>query len=204
VFTPTQTARPNRWITGSLAAHALVLGVLLFHFAPHLTNAERPGTTHGHEVLLTYLPGTANAVTSAIQTPHPETIAAPAHQAIPTPSKAPDDVALPAPDSTSANTAATGNDALGSGDVTLALVDLHPPPKPNLDQLPANTHGDVVVDIIIDPLGHISQFKLIRGLGPTVDQTVLATIQNWTFHPATRNGAPVASEQELLFHYDHA
>jgi protein TonB len=32
--------------------------------------------------------------------------------------------------------------------------------------------------------------------------TVIATIQNWVFQPATSNGQPIVSEQELLFHYE--
>jgi protein TonB len=35
-----------------------------------------------------------------------------------------------------------------------------------------------------------------------VEQQVIATVQTWTFTPATRNGTPIASEQELLFHYE--
>jgi protein TonB len=35
-----------------------------------------------------------------------------------------------------------------------------------------------------------------------VDESVLATVQTWTFKPATKDGKPVASEQQLLFHYE--
>jgi protein TonB len=54
---------------------------------------------------------------------------------------------------------------------------------------------------VIDSTGKIAKYTVERGLGHGVDDTVIATIQGWTFHPATRNGVPVASEQELLFHY---
>jgi protein TonB len=151
-------------------------------------------------MLLTYMPGIMRAIAaSPLQTTHPAAIKSPVHAAKPTTS-APS-ATQPAP-SSGPSSNAIGNDALGSGDVTLALVDVHPPPHPDLGQLAKGTHGDVVVDIIIDPLGRISQSTLVRGLGPAIDQTVLVTIQSWTFHPATRNGVPVASEQELLFHYD--
>ncbi len=98
--------------------------------------------------------------------------------------------------------ASSGEDALGDGDTTLALVVLHPTPEPDLSQLPAGTRGDVIVDVVIDKTGRIAKYTMMRGLGHGVDQTVLATIQTWTFQPATRNGLPVASEQELLFHYE--
>jgi protein TonB len=103
---------------------------------------------------------------------------------------------------THSTAAATGADALGDGDTTVALLVLHPPPHPDLSQLPSGTRGDVIVDIVIDRTGRIAKFNLERGLGHGVDDTVLATIQGWTFQPATRNGVPVASEQELLFHYE--
>jgi protein TonB len=102
------------------------------------------------------------------------------------------------PDST------TGNDAFGSGDVNIALLSFFPVPKPDLTQLPHGTRGDVVIDVVIDASGKIVQLKMTKGLGHGVDEAVLATVQQWTFHPATRNGQPVASEQELLFHYERS
>jgi TonB family protein len=81
-------------------------------------------------------------------------------------------------------------DALGDGDTTVALVVVHPSPKPDLSQLPSGTSGDVIVDVVIDKDGKIAKYTMMRGLGHGVDQTVLATIQQWTFQPATRNGIP--------------
>ena len=95
----------------------------------------------------------------------------------------------------------TGADGLGDGNLTIALELAHPYPHPDLTQLPSGTSGDVIVDVVIDSAGRIAKFTLNRGLGHGIDETVLATIQQWTFQPATRNGVPVASEQELLFHY---
>jgi protein TonB len=45
---------------------------------------------------------------------------------------------------------------------------------------------------------------MTSGLGPAIDENVIATVQQWTFHPATKDGQPVASEQELHFHYEKA
>jgi protein TonB len=97
-----------------------------------------------------------------------------------------------------------GNDALGEGDVNIALLAVFPTPHPDLSQLPHGTRGDVVLDVEIDETGRICQLKLARGLGHGVDESVIATVQQWSFHPATRNGKPVASEQELLFHYERS
>ena len=39
-------------------------------------------------------------------------------------------------------------------------------------------------------------------IGHGVDEIVIETVQQWTFHPATKDGQPVESEQELHFHYE--
>jgi protein TonB len=190
---------PNRWVMLSVAAHVCVLGVLLFHRAPRLANVERPGDRNGHNLLLTFSPGSSSPV-AALQaekqlpqkpTPLP-TLTAPATAAL-TPS---------APSTAAGKDTGTGDDALGDGNITLALELAHPYPKPDLSALPAGTRGDVIVDIVIDKTGHVAKSTMARGLGHGIDETVLATIQQWTFQPATRNGVPVASEQELLFHYE--
>ena len=77
----------------------------------------------------------------------------------------------------------------------------HPSPAPDLSVLPHGAAGDVMLDILIDAQGNITGIKLDHGLNPDIDKTVIATVQQWSFAPATRNGQPVASEQELLFHY---
>jgi len=97
---------------------------------------------------------------------------------------------------------AVGNDALGSGNVKIAFTTFSPSPKPDLSGLPRGARGDVILDIVIDTAGNISGIKMASGLGHGIDEAVIATVQNWTFHPATKDGQPVTSEQELLFHYE--
>ena len=60
----------------------------------------------------------------------------------------------------------------------------------------------MVIDVTIDDQGHIVDSHVDQSLGHGVDETVLATIQTWTFKPATKDGKPVPSEQQLLFHYE--
>jgi protein TonB len=198
MFNPLQPAtKPNRWLAISLAAHALLFTALLIHPPIKLQKTQRPGTHAGHLALLTYRPGASTLASTSTASPHPETIkTAPPRTPPATEAK----LTLPTKTAPAATTSAA-DDAAGDGDITLALVDNHPAPQPTL---PSNTHGDVIIDITIGPDGHLAQSTLIHGLGHPVDDTVLATIQSWTWHPATRNGTPIASEQELLFHYDHA
>jgi periplasmic protein TonB len=194
-----QAAR-SRWVAASIVLHLSLLGVLLYTRPPDLTPVAPPGDRHGQIIQLTYFPG-VSAPSSTLKTQkqpaakpvqiHP----VPAPVPTPTPAK-PSAAAAP-----SSAEGAPGADSLGDGDTTIALVVAHPPPHPDLSQLPAGTSGDVIVDVVIDKDGRIAKSTMTRGLGHGVDETVLATIQQWTFQPATRNGLPVASEQELLFHY---
>lgn len=194
-----QRSTVSRWVTASLAVHALVIAAVLVHRAPRLVSVERPGEATGHNLVLTFTPGNSapeaplQAKEQPVQKPTPAPAIAALTKVAPTPTT---------PSNTPGTGTESGDDALGDGDITLALEMNHPYPKPDLSHLPAGTRGDVVVDVVIDAQGHIAKSTLARGLGDGVDATVLATIQQWTFQPATRNGKPVPSEQELLFHYE--
>ncbi len=193
----------RRWVAASIVLHMSVLGALLVTMPPQLMPVVMPGDHNGHLISLTYSPG--NSVPAATLEAQKRPAAKPvppraATATVPTPVAPP---IPPPPTVASTSTDATsGADALGDGDTTLALVVVHPPPHPDLTQLPAGTRGDVIVDVVIDKTGRVAKFTMTRGLGHGVDETVLATIKQWTFQPATRNGVPVASEQELLFHYE--
>jgi len=190
----------RRWTFASVAVHLYVLGALLYVRSPTLSPVERPGDANGHLLSLTYAPGMsapAAKLASPKAPPRPPTPSS----ILPTPAPAAPVVTAAATAATSSPNEASGVDALGDGNTTVALVVVHPSPRPDLSQLPSGTSGDVIVDVVIDKDGKIAKYTMMRGLGHGVDQTVLATIQQWTFQPATRDGHPVASEQELLFHY---
>ena len=187
-------------------SHAAVLLILLQ--VPHVAIAPMrlPGTALGSHVSLTYLPGRApepRSLTSVAvrQVARPIVPAAkPILRTQTTP-------ALSADTASSASShpdATNGNDALGTGNVNIALATSFPTPKPDLSTLPKGTSGDVVLDIVIDAEGKVASITMSRGLGHGIDATVIATVQGWSFHPATRDGQPVPSEQELHFHYEKA
>jgi periplasmic protein TonB len=197
---PGRRFKPNSWLSASLALHLAVLGLFLYHRQPILKVTQLPGDLNGHRLLLTYMPG-QGSVSSAPRTPTPphdtpDRLPTLHMAAAPPPSAISDPAA-----SLTANNS-TGTDTLGQGDIKIASLLVHPPPAPDLSKLPAGTRGDVIVDIVIDPNGHIAKYTMEHGLGHGIDETVIATIQQWTFQPATRDGVPVASEQELLFHYE--
>jgi TonB family protein len=61
---------------------------------------------------------------------------------------------------------------------------------------------NIVVEVNINPLGQVTDEKLVRGLGNALDQIVLNTVKGWRFHPATLNGSAIASVEELVFPFD--
>jgi protein TonB len=190
----------SRWIAASVLLHASLLMFLLYDRAPKLAPVSLPGDREGHHMLLSYSPH-GGSPPSVLQSQKPSALPTPPRllaKATPTPTPP----LAPEPSSSASSASSVGADALGDGNMTIAFVVLHPSPRPDLGQLPSGTRGDVVVDVVIDKNGHVTKSSLERGLGHGVDDTVLATIQQWTFQPATRNGLPIASEQELLFHYE--
>lgn len=198
--------RSYRTAALSCALHLAVLATLIHQTRHHFMTVKYPGTADGHNLVLSYLPGRA-----------PKPAVAPPPKAKPLEVKSklalkqePEKIA---PTATSPNRdspqsehpdAASGADALGSGNITIALAKFFPRPRPDLSSLPEGTRGDVVLDVTIDTSGKISDLKLIKGLSRAVDDFVIATVRQWTFTPASRDGQPIPSEQELHFHYEKA
>jgi protein TonB len=191
----------------SAVLHLILLAALIHQRAAWIAPIRLPGSEHGTNLMVTYLPGRAPVQAS---TPNTKTELKEAAANTPIP-KPPNPKLKPDPASPNTNSpatpnpdSATGADSLGSGNINIARASYFPTPKPDLSVLPRGTKGDVILDVVIDITGKISDIKMASGLGHGIDETVIATVQQWTFHPATRDGQPVASEQELHFHYEKA
>jgi len=65
-------------------------------------------------------------------------------------------------------------------------------------QLP-DSPGNEVIEITIDERGEIVRKVVLQSLGPEIDSKCLAALENWHFHPATLNGAPIPSKQDAIF-----
>jgi protein TonB len=200
-------SRTPRYAAGSAVLHLLFIAILVHQRASWVAPLRLPGSEHGKNLLLTYSPGAAPVQATA---PNPRTQPKQAKSASPLPTPP---TPKPSPSATSPNSqspaspqpdSVAGADALGSGNINIALGSYFPAPKPDLSTLPRGTKGDVILDIVIDTTGKIADIKMTSGLGHGIDEAVIATVQQWTFHPATKDGQPVASEQELHFHYEKA
>jgi len=62
-----------------------------------------------------------------------------------------------------------------------------------------DSEGKVVIEITIDERGEIVRKTVLQSLGPEIDNKCLAALENWHFHPATHNGAPIPSKQDAIF-----
>ncbi len=116
-------------------------------------------------------------------------------EAAPAPSPNVSSPAAAIPDSSS------GSDSWGSGSIQIALTTYSPSPAPDLSVLPHGVQGDVVVDVTIDPNGKVADLAVLHTLGYGIESSVIGTLKTWTFRPATKDGNPIASVQELHFHF---
>lgn len=82
-----------------------------------------------------------------------------------------------------------------------ALPSVFPDPPISRTDLPAGVQGDVIVEITIDKTGAVVDMKLLQTIGYGIEQKILATLQQWRFRPATMDGVPVDSKQDVHFHY---
>lgn len=193
-------------IAASAVLHGIALGAVVF-FTRHATSGLRPlrlpGTPQGQHMLLTYSTGSpvASHAGTLVHTSAPKRTPIPVLPRPLTPA-----VAAPQPTPTApaaeTGTGSSGNSALGDDNVRIALPQVHPRPDPDLSSLPHGTAGDVIVDVTIDDTGKVTATNLVRGLGAPIDSTVMRSLRDWHFTPASRNGQNIASEQEVLIHYE--
>jgi protein TonB len=183
----------------SIAAHAvIILAVAIeIHHAPRIAHFRLPGTAKGLTLLTYYSPGSRKPVASdsSVRTKQNLNRKSGLRKTIsqPTPLE---------PPHADPGTGNTNESGLGEGDIRIALQQHFPYPQPDLSVLAHGTKGDVVLDAVIDEHGRVAQLTLLKGLAPSIDQAVIATVKQWLFTPATKDGVPVASEQEFRFHYE--
>jgi protein TonB len=204
----------------SVAAHAAVAGLVVLSLRMHPVQVfSLPGTDLGTRVELSYMPGRAPVPASHPQRKvKPKAVSGPPITPSPTVAKvAPDSVhlpplphltvteAAPSPNVSSPASAmpdsSSGSDSYGSGSIQIALTTYSPSPAPDLSALPHGVQGDVVVDVTIDPTGKVAELAVLHTLGYGIESSVIGTLKTWTFRPATKDGSPIASVQELHFHF---
>ena len=74
-------------------------------------------------------------------------------------------------------------------------------PLVGLGDLQGIAEGNVVVEITIDESGNIVAKSVVQSMGAVLDGRVLAALENWHFRPATRDGVPIPSKQDVVYHF---
>ena len=177
--------RASLYKAASVLLHVLLLAALTYRL--HAAVKVLPRARRNAQFITPYAPG------------H-KAVAPPPKPRI-TPPKDPPKLALKQPEPPPPP---SGGDPTGEDDVSVALANFYPDPKPDLTALPHGTRGDVVLDIVIDEEGKVVDAQVDQGLGHGLDEAVVAIVETWTFYPATKAGKPVASKQQLLFHFERA
>lgn len=86
-------------------------------------------------------------------------------------------------------------------DVRPALPVTFPNPEVYPWQVPNGVEGNVVVEVTIDKTGAVIATKILQRLGYGIDEKVEAAVRTWRFRPATVDGAPIASQQDVVYRF---
>jgi periplasmic protein TonB len=186
-FVSLNSRHPDRRTSFQKMASVVLHVLLVVAFTRQFHGVAKVGGHATARVLTPYAPGH----TAVVQPPKPKIV----------PPKDPPKLAMKEPEPPPPS---SGGDPSGESDVSVAMADFYPAPKPDLSALPHGTRGDVVIDIVVDEDGKVVETQVDQGLGHGVDEAVIAVVQTWTFTPATKAGKPVASKQQLLFHFERA
>jgi protein TonB len=192
----------TRWGAISAGLHVLLVVALAGGFRHEVATApyKLPGTAQGVRLLTYYSPGTAphavNTVAKKEVVEKPSVLSTKAALTAP-----PTQSGAPAAETGTGSSAESGK---GEGEIRIAVQTYFPYPKISPSVLPRGTNSDVILNAVIDPAGKIAELTVVKGMGPGIDDVVMATVKAWTFTPATRNGVAISSEQELHFHYERS
>jgi TonB family protein len=106
-----------------------------------------------------------------------------------------------------ANLAAAGSPYGSLSYGTFIGPEVHPAwpvfaPEPALPfDLRASITGDVVIEVTIDEQGAVVHTAMVHSLEPALDEKVVAAVVQWRFHPATKDGVPIASKHDVYYHF---
>ena len=204
-----------RWdvsLVVSFAAHGLVLLLLLHH--------ARPVFIMPSDVALG-TPGSSGSVIYLAPTGAERAVAAPDKPSLALRASIPKPPSVPRPlpvvheqeDATeAANLAETARGGslygaripgapLTGHEIIPALPQVFPDPAISRADLPPGVAGDVIVEVTIDEHGNVIETKLVRGIGYGIEDRVLATLRQWHFRPASKDGVTIASQHIVTFHY---
>jgi len=86
----------------------------------------------------------------------------------------------------------TGGGPFSVGGNVLAPIPIYKPEPPYSEEArKAKYQGTVVLWIVVDAQGNVSDARVVKPLGLGLDEKAVETVHTWKFKPAMRNGAAV-------------
>ncbi|MEG8127087.1 energy transducer TonB, partial [Xanthomonas hortorum pv. gardneri] len=121
--------------------------------------------------------------------------------ATPAPMPLPEDAGPGAP----GTTAPTNTTAAAGGDRPVPMQGQMPPPRYPSAALRRGDAGDVVVRVDVDAAGKPGGVTLVQRSGSRdLDRAAMEAVRQWRFHPAQRNGQPIAGSVDIPFEFKPA
>ena len=93
------------------------------------------------------------------------------------------------------------SEIMSGSEVRPALPMVFPDPPVRRSEIPNGVAGSVIVEVTIDAQGNVIDTRLLQGLGYGIEEKVIATLHNWRFRPATKDGVPIPSKQDVYFRF---
>ncbi|PMR87368.1 energy transducer TonB [Xanthomonas arboricola pv. juglandis] len=118
----------------------------------------------------------------------------------PAPTPLPENAVPGAPGAAPANAAAAAG-----GDRPVPMQGQMPPPRYPSAALRRGDAGDVVVRVDVDAAGNPGGVTLVQRSGSRdLDRAAMEAVRHWRFHPAQRNGQPIAGSLDIPFEFKPA
>jgi protein TonB len=81
------------------------------------------------------------------------------------------------------------------GEESPAVLEKKVAPKYPEEARSAGVEGTVVLDVLIDESGHVSDIQVLRGLPLGVSEAAVSAVARWQYRPARGRAGPVASRK---------
>ncbi len=89
---------------------------------------------------------------------------------------------------------------VGSG-ISPPAIEREVKPIYTVDALRREIEGDVVLEVVVLATGAVGAIKVVRSLGYGLDETAVAAMRQWRFHPARRQGVAVVVVVEVAMEF---
>ena len=89
---------------------------------------------------------------------------------------------------------------MGSG-ISPPAIQHEVKPTYTADALRREIEGDVVLEVVVLASGAVSEIRVVRSLGHGLDETAVAAMRQWRFHPARRRGVAVDVVVEVAMEF---